>query len=82
MQATLEDVRAEAEEKYDSLAQAYGELRAQWDTRGPREEDVEKIRMLMSSLEDRDSKIAAFEHRYNELHNVRRHPENALQCHS
>lgn len=71
MQATLEDVRAAAEEKYDSLALAYTELRAQWETRGPREEDVQQIRALMGSLEDRDAKIAAFEERYNELHNVR-----------
>eukprot|EP00892_Ulva_mutabilis_P012739 jgi/Ulvmu1/9838/UM056_0079.1 len=69
LQATLEDVRAEAEEKYDSLAQAYTELSAQWETRGPREEDVERIRMLMATLEDRDAQIAAFEERYNELHN-------------
>lgn len=77
LQATLEDVRTGAEEKYDSLAQAYGELRAQWETRGPREEDVEQIRTLIRTLEDRDAKIAAFEQRYNELHNVRHTP---LSC--
>lgn len=70
LQATLEDVRTESEEKYDNLSQAYGELKIAWDNRGAREADVERIDQLTQMVNDRDEQISGFERKYSELRNV------------
>lgn len=71
MQATLEDVRTESEEKYENLCQAYGELKLAWDNRGAREVDVERINQLTQMINERDEQIQGFEKKYSELRNVR-----------
>ena len=73
LQATLEDVRTEAEERYENLSQAYGELKLAWDNRGARDVDVERINQLTRMVSDRDEQIQGFENKYNELRNVRLH---------
>lgn len=71
VQATLEDVRTEAEERYENLSQAYGELKLAWDNRGAREQDVEKINQLTQMIHEKDEQIQGFEKKYNDLRNVR-----------
>lgn len=70
VQATLEDVTTESEEKYDNLSQAYGELKLAWDNRGAREVDVERINQLTKMIQERDDQIQGFERKYSELRNV------------
>lgn len=70
MQATLDEVRTESEERYDNLSQAYGELKLAWDNRGAREVDVEQINQLKQMVNERDEQISGFEKKYSELRNV------------
>jgi hypothetical protein len=67
---SLENIQAEAEERYENLSLAYGELKLAWDNRGAREVDVEQINQLAQMLRDRDEQLQGFEQRYNELRNV------------
>lgn len=71
MQATLEDVTTEHDEKYENLSQAYGELKLAWDNRGARQEDLDRINNLQQMIDDRDEQIQGFSKKYNELRNVR-----------
>jgi hypothetical protein len=71
MQATLDDVRTESEQRYENLAQAYGELKLAWDNRGAREQDVAQINKLAQMIKEKDDQIQGFERKYNELRNVR-----------
>jgi hypothetical protein len=71
VQAALDDVRTEAEDKYDNLAQAYGELKLAWDNRGAREVDVQRINKLTQMIHERDEQIQGFEKKYSDLRNVR-----------
>jgi hypothetical protein len=70
VQAALDDVRTESEEKYDNLAQAYGELKLAWDNRGAREVDIQQINKLSQMIHERDEKIQGFEKKYQDLRNV------------
>ena len=71
LQAEAEDAQRQAEAKYEHLAQAYGELKEAWETRGPRDEDVEALRALQAALEERAAQLASADQRFHELRNVR-----------
>lgn len=71
LQREMEQATEAAEQKYDDLAQAYGELKEAWETRGPRDEDVAIINDLERGIQDRDQRLETVEERIHELGKVR-----------
>ena len=69
----MSESRAQAAETYEDLAQAYGELKIAWNSRGPRDEDVARMDELQGILNDRDARLASVEARMNDLKKVRLH---------
>ena len=71
MQASAANAAAAAAERYDALAQAYGELKSAWETRGPRDEDVATMQALRNDVAQRDAQLGSVEERFLSLRNVR-----------
>lgn len=80
MQAKLENEAAAATDRYANLAEAFAGLKLQWETRGPREEDVREAEALRAAIAERDAQLSGINRRFNELHNVRTFVTILLQC--
>ena len=80
LQIEMSESRAQAAETYEDLAQAYGELKIAWNSRGPRDEDVARMDELQGILNDRDARLASVEARMNDLKKVRLHWDTPAWC--